>query len=314
MSRSLRNLGALLALLLMSWVLYANLGRLSTVNLSLSTVWPKLLAALGLYVLSQCLAACAWRRILWTFGEPAKLWRTESQLLVAQVGKYLPGNVGHLIGRLALARRDGVAASVAGVALMLEMAVSVSVGLLIVGAAWLCDPATVKGMTGDLLQERHAWGLAGLAGLVLCAALLLYLWRRVLRRAAHGARAWRWIDLLPVLGASLLSFAILGGSVWYVAQSIQPDTPVSFALCMVTFAVAWVLGFITPGAPGGLGIRDALVALGMASSMGAPAALVLALVHRSLSIIGDVCAFVIGWMLRTVVHAQALDGVGSSAE
>lgn len=309
MNKHLRYLGSLLALSLMSWVLYLNLGRLPTVDVGRPTVWLQLLAAVGLYVLSQLFGAWAWRWILRMLGEPVALWQTEGQLLVAQVGKYLPGNVGHLVGRLALARRDGVSTSAVGVGLMLEMASSVSVGLLLVGWAWLWDPAIVQGMAGHLLRDEHALGIVGVAGLALGAALLVYLWRRALGRDGRGAPRLRFVCLLPVFGANLMSFSVLGGSVWCVAQGVQLEVQVPFMLCLLTFVVAWVLGFITPGAPGGLGVRDALIAAGMSLSLGAPAALVVALVHRAVSVVGDVCAFGIGWMLRGRVRQRAHGGV-----
>ena len=54
---------------------------------------------------------------------------------------------------------------------------------------------------------------------------------------------------------------------------------------------------MTPGAPGGLGVRESVVAIGLTPFLGAPLAVSVALLHRATSVVGDVLAFGIGWML-----------------
>lgn len=58
-----------------------------------------------------------------------------------------------------------------------------------------------------------------------------------------------------------------------------------------------------PGAPGGIGVRDSIIVLGLAITVGEGSALAIALLHRAVSILGDVCTFGVGCYLRRN-HAQ----------
>ncbi len=52
--------------------------------------------------LAYLAAALAWVALLRSFGVRAALLSTSGAYLAAQVGKYLPGNVGHYVGRVVL--------------------------------------------------------------------------------------------------------------------------------------------------------------------------------------------------------------------
>ena len=59
------------------------------------------------------------------------------------------------------------------------------------------------------------------------------------------------------------------------------------------FLFAWIIGFITPGAPGGIGIRESVMLLVSAQEY-AQAVMLFVLVTRLASILADVLAFLIG--------------------
>ena len=77
-----------------------------------------------------------------------------------------------------------------------------------------------------------------------------------------------------------------------------PSGAAPLSLSVVVFAVAWVAGLITPGAPGGLGVRESIITLGLGGVIGEPAALTAALMHRAVSVTGDAIAFGLGCALR----------------
>jgi uncharacterized membrane protein YbhN (UPF0104 family) len=73
------------------------------------------------------------------------------------------------------------------------------------------------------------------------------------------------------------------------------------------FSVAWVAGFLMPGAPGGVGVREGIIAIGLELFIAPGAALAVALLHRALSVLGDALTFALGvWMRHRRAARQSL--------
>jgi uncharacterized membrane protein YbhN (UPF0104 family) len=89
-----------------------------------------------------------------------------------------------------------------------------------------------------------------------------------------------------------------------LALGLFPATPIDFALLTTAFALAWVVGFVTPGAPAGLGVREAVLLLLLAHGMGAANASLLILTLRIATTLGDMLCFILG--LAVMPRARAL--------
>jgi hypothetical protein len=66
----------------------------------------------------------------------------------------------------------------------------------------------------------------------------------------------------------------------------------------VAFALAWVIGLVTPGSPGGLGVRETALVVLLAPMTGADRALVLALGLRVVTVVGDGVGFLLSFAQR----------------
>lgn len=62
-------------------------------------------------------------------------------------------------------------------------------------------------------------------------------------------------------------------------------------IVMSTFIVAWLTGFILPGVPGGLGVRESILLFTLSPMYGEDKVILAILVHRLISIFGDIIAF-----------------------
>lgn len=294
MGKVAKRIGTVLAFVFLGLVLVRGAGDLPALNLRSGVFWAAMSGALALYVLSQVVGAIAWKSVLLIYGAEPPMGRAESQLLVSQIGKYIPGNVAHLFGRLSLAVSDGVAGTVAGAAMVLEIGILLTTGMLIVGGLILVSPDLVAQLTADLPRSNGSFlpvvGLAVVfAGLVIGQVIF---WRRAGRPALTAMRFG-----LPLI-LHMVNFALLGLSLWGVVTAIAPETPVPVLHCVVLFTIAWIAGFLVPGAPGGVGIRDGIIALGLEMFIGQGAGLGVAVAHRVVSVLGDVVTFGIGLWLR----------------
>ncbi len=293
MGKTLARIGTVLALVFIGIVLARGVADLPPVDFRSGRFWGGLSGGLALYLVAQLIGAVAWNAVLRIYATVLPLGRAESQLLLSQIGKYIPGNVAHLFGRLSLARADGVAGTTAGAAMLLEVGTLLTTGFVMVGVIVLLNPELILKLTAGLPDITATTLIAvSVASVFACLiAAQLIIWRRAGRPAPSLLQC-----ILPI-ALHTANFVALGISLWCVTAAIVPeDVPVLH--CIAIFTIAWILGFLTPGAPGGVGIRDGIIALGLELFIGQGAGLGVAVAHRMISVIGDVVTFGIGFMLR----------------
>lgn len=116
-----------------------------------------------------------------------------------------------------------------------------------------------------------------LAGFTLAGSLVTALasrGRHLAGLAAVNAAAW-----LPT-----------GLGVWLLVSHLADEEGLSFAWLLGAYACAWLVGFAVPFAPGGLGLREGVLAAFLAEPLGASAAVTVALAVRLASTVGELIA------------------------
>lgn len=263
---------------------------------------PRTLGAIGVMLLAwiagQCAAGVAWWVLI---GRIIALRAAVAVLLTTQIGKYLPGNVGQFVGRAYLGYRHGVPLVRAAASITAEGLLSIGLGLGTALAMLALDPSGA----GALAEFLPGFGLLVAIVAVVVGALagLLFFPQRIARLLPADSRLQAVVPppLPPAaLGQAVLLhgllFTILGFGLWLVMPAFA-DQPVPLSVSIAVFGVATVAGFVTPGAPGGLGVREAVIVTGLAPYCGAEDATVIALALRAATMLGDVAIFAIGWML-----------------
>ena len=108
--------------------------------------------------------------------------------------------------------------------------------------------------------------------------------------------------LLTYIGNVLLYMIVLItlGSVMVVLYCYMGGTFQlrSAALIVSGFTIAWVLGFIVPGAPGGIGVRELVITLLLSSVVGESLIVTLSVTHRLITIVGDFMAYLVMLIIR----------------
>jgi hypothetical protein len=251
MGRAIRIIGTILALCCIGYLVIQQIPNLPALDVSSPSLWAALAVSLAFYVLSQCAASEAWRRILSLSGVHLASGLVRGQPMVSQIWKYIPGNVAHLFGRIAIERRDGVAGGILAVSMVLEIGITLGVGLGVVGLLLVVMPDAIPNNWVDypdlsmrLLPISIAALMAvgiGIGGIMVKSRL-----------RALGAQRPSAAQLIWPLALHLASFSILGISLWAAALAVAPNTAPGLINCTLIFAFAWAAGFVMPGAPGAL--------------------------------------------------------------
>ena len=207
--------------------------------------------------------------------------------------KYVPGNVFQYVGRNQLAADLHISHVDVACATVLEILCS-----LVAPLVWILL-LMGKDMVGLIRTYEKNFLLVlgiGVAVLVLAFFLLRWKFREPLRRYFEKYRKLlnRKI-LLRVVGVFLLYVLqyLFSATMYAVPAFLMFDVPrAQMGLFLGTYLFSWVIGFITPGAPGGIGVREAVMVLTCSTFLDTNTIMLYAVTMRIISTFGDVLALV----------------------
>lgn len=264
---------------------------LTPVNISMVITMP-FLSVIAYFCSSIC-----WGNCLQLFSkEKIPVGDTYHAYSKANIMKYLPGNVGQYLGRQFYGAKLGVSQSGLAAASLMEIVYNV-------GALLLCAFIFSAQTTIDYLKKQFTltWFFIICGLLVVTVLAVAYF-----RNNEHVYRALsiiKRIDFLKtmLLGVMLLSLAecvISLECVILMSQYVQLDFDKMLLILSATIVSIFV-GYITPGVPGGIGVREAVLLAMLSSSFPEEAILLTVLVHRVIMIIGDLINVPISSLLAT---------------
>jgi hypothetical protein len=213
----------------------------------------------------------AWRRVILGWGERLSYRDAGYIWTVSNLGRYIPGKIWTVAGLVALARRAGVRAGTATASGLAMQALAVGTGAAV--------------MASGLPRESTLWATVA-AALLTAGVVGVLVWEpagaRLMRLLGGGAEA-RGLPLGTALlagGATLASWVTHGVSFWLVSRGVLAGTSLAMSTAIATFAAGYVLGLLALFAPGGLGVREAVLATVLTPIVGAGGAVVLSVASR----------------------------------
>jgi glycosyltransferase 2 family protein len=222
-------------------------------------------------------------------------------VMVANLGRYLPGKLWPLAGLALLSRREGIPASTGTTAGLLVQGFSlagaavVALPVLWMGMGQGVGPPGAEGAPGGLPASLPGAGVAGLVAvgvlllLVLLASIpavtgtsLRILFRLARRDPAEAPRPGasfgpRWLVLNVLLWAGYgLAFALF-------LYGLGFDVPIQVSV--PAFTTAYLLGYVALFAPAGIGIREGVLIALLQPSLGGAAAAVAVLARVWMTVV-----------------------------
>ncbi len=272
-------------------VLHKHFDRLRASNIELSDLSQALglllLVSLGMVIT----LVIGWRELL--IGAGAKAASIRSALWIigrTAIAKYVPGNVFQYVGRQFFADTLG--------ATQREVFAS-TLGEILVVASLSCMFAALSLPFADIPASVEAFRAPAVAVIALGACSPLIAWRVGPFLARRGPfkflRPMFEIDFVSWLRAYLAYAACfaLGLAAFLVAAMyfIGDFSDVELLTLTAAYSISYAFGFMMPGAPGGLGVREALIVI-IAGTHFDPAALAAAaLVQRVANVLAESICF-----------------------
>ncbi len=267
---------AALALGFLAWTLLSRWSELSRIDLKEVRIgW--LVASIGLTLLGHVCNGLAWGAALRALGAKVSAGWSVRVYLQTNIAKYAPGKVLHFYGRILAGAEVGVRRSVILVSVLIEsvqLAVIASVlGLVL----FFGEDASLNRLQGALLAAVALLGALSLKPQVLNGSL------KLLSRLA-GAQAKEPVvlhsSLLPAY-LGMLAFVLIRGLGMYAGFLAFTEAPLStLPLILGAFSLAWVLGFVVPGPPAGIGVFESAMLLLVRHDFGGGLLLAVVAVYR----------------------------------
>jgi len=234
-----------------------------------------------------------WTWILKSYQQPIKTSAGIGIYMITNLGKYLPGNIGHFYARIVAINKAGSDWGTASLSVLLELLLLVCAALAI---------AVIGGGLG-WMKSSSSLGIQILVlGLILIGIHPKFLNYplKILSQKKKIAQEPVYLTkypLVPLLGET--GFLLWRGAGFILAWMVLKMITLAQILPLLgTFSFAWLLGLVVPGAPGGLGVFEA-TAIALLDTEKFPAAnvLVTVAIYRLISILSEVIAAGIGTKL-----------------
>ena len=239
-----------------------------------------------------------WFILLKGVGIEAGILETGSVFTVAQFSKYIPGNVAQHLSRLAISSARGWNAAKVLLTMVIEASWSVLASALLAGLALFVVGESASGWFNELPSIGQII-LVAVSVLLLVVFVILGV-RFLLPAVIPSLSDLRQIEL-PSIGVlivcfllSLFSYLLMGLLVQTLSVGMLGESSADFWLLAGIFAVAWITGFLTPGAPAGLGVREAVLVAALSPIFGSGTALGITVAARLVTTIMDGIVFLIG--------------------
>ena len=210
--------------------------------------WACLVIATGINLLGYIWTGQVWGYILRALGHPVASGWAIRTFLQTNIAKYLPSNLLHLYGRTLAAKNIGVPTGAASLSVILD-------SLLVIASGW------ILGLLSVPKQGVLAAGLGLTLILVVIHPKILSFFMQRLKlpfKNKSGTQSIPKIKKYPLdllLGEIIYVF-LRGVAFVFTVLAITTVPWDQVPRLISVYTIAWLMGYLTPGAPGGLGVYE----------------------------------------------------------
>lgn len=250
-----------------------------------------------MFLLTNILAVIAWLHIsnglqkqTISFSTAFAIW------MQSNIGKYLPGNIFQYVGRFTLSHQAGIKSGPTALGIISEVLLLTVAAIMLAMPLYFSETMSLTTNFTPRTSLSHKYFLVCIA----FAALILIIYT-LAKRNNLSIRTWfrsfsgikgnfkliLSISTVPIICYSL-SFATSGlAAQLIITNGWQMPENIATPILISAYAISFMVGFIMPGAPGGLGVREFALVSVLTPLLGFTESLSLAIALRICSLIAD---------------------------
>ena len=228
---------------------------------------------------------------------------------LSQFARYIPGNVFILVGRAVLAERIGVKRSISSVSVFIEAILSTS-GAYFAILILYCFSTKIK-----IQWLNPVWTglLIGTGLLMLNPKLIKFLLRKIHTKInKRGGEVltlnFTYSQVLLVCLFYILIWILVGISFYFFLSSLLGNIMggQSFFDVSAIYLISWIVGFLSFITPGGIGVREGVLTLGLGQFLPLYLVSVIAIIARIWFTVGEMLGTVIAHLLPRKLNGISL--------
>lgn len=262
--------------------------------------WAIIAIATGVTMLAHTWAGWVWTWVLQDLNQPVESVHFIQVYLKTNIAKYLPGNIWHHYGRIVAAKNANVSPSAATLSVLLEPLLMAAAALIIIvslGGTFAAGNINLFAQIAQLLTLLGVLCVVHPRFLNLAIRFLQRLKGRMSNTTTESnpGVSIRRYPVRPLLGE--LGFLGLRSAGFILTMfALGPLNFSQIPLLIAAFSFAWLVGFVVPGAPGGLGVFEATAIALLQNRF--PAAIVISAIalYRLISIVAETAGAALAWL------------------
>ncbi|MFZ3070947.1 MAG: hypothetical protein WA110_07500 [Anaerolineaceae bacterium] len=227
-------------------------------------------------------------------------WKTLGLYGITSLGKYIPGGIWHFVGRIGAYHANGLSGKKATRALILENVWLIS-SAVAVGLSLLCL-FRFDLISGYIKLPNEPW-IAGVLTVGILGLWILGLWlvNHFMNKHTENKIQKVWV-IVPV---SILLWLLIGSSFF----TMFTDFPLSQAGVFIGgYALSWAVGYVAVFAPGGIGVREAVLAFVFSNITSVEMIAVYAAMNRIIWVVAEVLFGLVGFIQKQEMLPQNTNG------
>ncbi|TGK02609.1 hypothetical protein EHQ53_13545 [Leptospira langatensis] len=287
----IKSIIVIASVLYFAYYLKGSIGRFPSIDWNVKTALI-FSVCFFLYCINMIIAGLNWSLLLNEYGDFLSPFNAIRISLLTQFGKYLPGNVGHHLGRLYMAAKHGVPKFVSLQTIFYETLILTGTGFFVSFLGFLLSKERSFSMRIEIIPILLLLGIILFPFFVpLVNRMRIPLLLKI--TGGNPLKAPKIYALVFVVFFDLLTF-LISGLLLSLIINFAFHVPANDILFLTyVFASSWIIGYLLPGAPAGLGVRDAALATGLGLQFDPGIALATTISFRIIATAGDGFFFLI---------------------
>ena len=210
----------------------------------------------------------------------------------SNVYKYIPGGVMYVAGRNRLAVEvDELSHGKVALATILE-GVGMVIGVVVVAVVFAFDYSVTYVRQMDILPILL---MILILALLIAAPIVYFLRHRIgggIKTLTSNMETINFVVIAKRVGFSIILMFLYSVTFLMTLMILGQELTLGLGFAIIgLYLLAWLAGFLTPGAPSGLGVREVVMIMFLGDFVSVTVLTAAMVMHRVLTVIGDVGAY-----------------------
>jgi len=239
-----------------------------------------------------------WSEILKIFGKTLKLKKAFKISYLSNLARYLPGRIWQYVSLVAMCEREGISKSTSTASFVLSQLINIPAALLLILATGVLPAVTREPWIKDTI-----WILGGAVTL---GALIVItqpnLTEKTLRWLLHKlektepAVALKKTSLAGIFVSYAFGWFLHGTAFFFFTVAVTGEVGNFFPI-IGAYVAAYLIGYLSFFTPGGLGVREAVLALILSIYFPDSVAILISTLSRLWVVLGETAGALVAWKL-----------------